>query len=130
MAIFDVLKTAAKVAQEAGKIELYDQIHEVSEKLLDQQKRLFELEEENKNLKEKLKIKGSLIPEGNFYWLIEDEKKDGPFCTKCWDSDGKLLRLHGQGPSGGLKCPNCNVYARHGQAQTFNPINHWKNSAL
>lgn len=129
MAIFDILKTAAKVAQEAGKIELYGQILEVYEKLLDQQKKIADLEENNKELRAHLEVQGKVLPEGNLYWLEEDGVKDGPFCTCCWDSEGKLLRLHKSPVSGRMHCPKCKTDAKPGAAQVFRPTDHRRNSA-
>lgn len=108
MAIFDVIKTAAKVAQEAGKIELYGQILEVYEKLLEQQKRIADLEEENGNLKKQLEMEDALIFERNAYWIGGDDKKEGPFCTKCKDAEGKLIRMRvGKYHFGWALCPGC-----------------------
>lgn len=122
MAIFDVLKTAAKIAQEAGKIELYGQILEVYEKLLEQQKRIADLESEKDELHKALEIAKSLVAEGNVYWAVEnDGRKDGPFCTCCWDSERALVRLHVNSNSGSAQCPKCKNYARSGQAQVFYP---------
>ena len=130
MVIFDVLKTAAKVAQEAGKIELYGQILEVYEKLLEQQKRIDELETDNKRLRKESEVKGNLVSEGNVYWLENDGVKDGPFCTCCWDSEHKLLRLHRNSVSSKMRCPKCNIVAIEGQVQVFRPIDHRRNSAM
>jgi len=95
MGIFEDLKSIGKVLQEAGKIDLYQKIREIQEKLSEYQKKIQNLEEENKELKEKLKIKENLIFENNVYWLKrENGNKDGPFCTRCWDKDNKLIRLY------------------------------------
>jgi len=130
MAIFDVLKTAAKVAQEAGKIELYGQILEVYEKLLDQQKKIDELEKKNKKLEDKLAIKGKLIADGNLYWLEDESGKDGPFCTCCWDSEQTLMRLHKATVSGRMHCPKCKTEGKSGKAIVFNASEPRRNSAL
>ena len=60
-------------------------------------------------MKERLKIKEKLIPENNAYWLKgENDSKDGPFCTRCWDKDNKLIRLYSS-PQRDLfgRCPEC-----------------------
>ncbi len=98
MSIFDVLKSTAKVLQEAGKLDLYQQILDAMDKLLEMQKKIVDLESENKDLKEKLRIKENLIYENNAYWINKEGKKEGPFCSRCWDKDMRLIRLH--------TCPN------------------------
>lgn len=121
MGIFDILKTAAKVAQEAGKIELYQQILEAQQVLLDQQKQIADLEESNKSLRTRLEIKGKLISEDNVYWIETTDKKDGPFCTCCWDSEEKLVRLHRRRNSGRVECPKCKNAAVPGQSHVTYP---------
>src|ERR1700677_3279566 len=94
MGVYDGLKDAAKVLQESGKIEQYRQILDAQQQMLEMQKKIRELETENKNLKEKLETKGKLRHDKNAYWLEEDGKNEGPFCTCCWDVDKKLVRMH------------------------------------
>lgn len=82
------------------------------------------LREENKNIKhlidnsvlsEKKKIKNSLKFEDNTYYRIDKAGKvlDGPFCSNCWDKDGKLIRLHESKKDYFKKeiwCPACKTY--------------------
>ena len=69
MAIFDELMSVGKVLNEAGKIEQYRQILEATEKLLDMQRKIEELEDKNKALKYQLEIKDHLIYEKDTYWV-------------------------------------------------------------
>jgi len=105
--IFEELKLAAKVLKEAGKIEQYKQILETLEKLLEMQKKIIDLENENRKLKGELITKENLIIENNAYWMLENDKKDGPFCTCCWDAEQKLIRMHPCGNPAFYNCPNC-----------------------
>lgn len=107
MAIFDELKSIGKVLQEAGKIEQYKQILEALEKLLAMQKKIADLEEENKDLKEKVKTKENLVYENNAYWKKEGDDKDGPFCSRCWDKNKDLVRIHPMGNPAYSQCPEC-----------------------
>ena len=68
-------------------------------KLGETQNAVYELVEENRALKEQLRemkaqreINDELQPHGNAYWRTKDDKRDGPFCMRCWDVDGKLVR--------------------------------------
>lgn len=108
MGIFNQLKSIAKILQEAGKIKQYQQILEVQEKLLEMQSKIQDLEKENSELKEKLKIKENLIYRNNVYWINNKDKEDGPFCPRCWDADKKLVRLQPFDKSDySYDCPNC-----------------------
>ncbi len=117
MGIFDILTTAANIAKESGKLELQGEILGVYEKLLEQQKKISDLEGENKTLKEKLEIKENLVYENNIYWIEKDNKRDGPYCTCCWDSEHKLIRLHTNTMTSRVHCPNCDTTVKHGLAQ-------------
>lgn len=107
MGIYEGLKDAAGILKEAGKIEQYRQILEVQEKLLEMQRQISELETENKTLKEKLDIKGQLMFENNSYWLVQDGKKDGPYCSCCWDDNRKTIRMQPCGNPAYFSCPKC-----------------------
>lgn len=127
MIAFNELKAVAKVLQEAGKIEQYQQILDAQKELLEMQNKIVNLETDNKRLRDEFEIKENLISEGNLYWIIKDGKKDGPFCTCCWDSERKLVRLHKSEVSGRAHCPKCNTVARAGTARIYRSINHIKN---
>lgn len=133
MAIFDELKSIGKTLQEAGKIELYGKILEIQERLLELQKRLLVLEGENKQLKEKLEIKESLIFENHAYWIKNGKEKDGPYCSCCWDNDKKTIRMQPTPDPAYFNCPKCGnknvlVYPEklahdiNGSEEDFNPF--------
>jgi len=93
MGIVDTVKELAILAQKVQNIELY-------QRLISFQSDVFALQEENRDLKdkvrqlsEKLDLQAKVVWEKPFYWLKESETKDGPFCQKCYDSDRKLIRL-------------------------------------
>lgn len=108
MSIFQTLKSIAEVLLEANKIEQYKQILEAQSQLLEMQESIYNLKSENTELKEKLIIKEKLIHDRNSYWIEQDEgKKDGPFCTGCWDNKNKLIRLETNDASVYCKCLVC-----------------------
>jgi hypothetical protein len=116
MSIFDVLKLAANYYKDSGKMELYNQTLEVQAQLLDMQNKITNLETDNKDLKEKLKIKEDLIYENNAYWINKEGKKKGPFCSRCWDKNKDLIRMplynqpkdsYGQPKFSLFVCPEC-----------------------
>lgn len=107
MSVFDELKSVAGVLQEAGKIEQYRQILDALRDLLELQKKISELENVNSELRSKLEIKENLIFEKNSYWLQNGEKKDGPFCSCCWDDDRKTIRMQPCGNPAYFDCPKC-----------------------
>jgi hypothetical protein len=82
------------------------------------------LKEENFKLKQQIEkqkdlddVRAKLIHEDNHYFLKNGNEKDGPYCTNCWDSDSKLIRLHKGNLYQGVQyytCPNCKTQTTTG----------------
>lgn len=112
MSVYDVIKDEVKIAQKVDNVELYRM-------LLDIQKESLDLLDENQKLKEKIgelednnKIGESLIFKDYFYYKIDDKDLKEPYCSNCWDSDKKLIRIHlNVRPMPGRihMCPNCKM---------------------
>ncbi len=106
MGIIDNAKDIAELIKKIGNMELY-------EKIISLRDEIFQLKEENLNLRENLKslkesqeIKSNMKYEPPYYWLEKDNKKDGPYCQKCYDDNGKLMRLQNHG-NGCWYCLTC-----------------------
>lgn len=57
-----------------------------------------------------LNIQKNAQYEKPFYWIIENNKKDGPFCQQCYDNERKLIRPLDHN-NGVWTCPTCkNIY--------------------
>ncbi len=65
-----------------------------------------EKEAEINELRKELEIKGNVSWEEPYYFLNVKDKKEGPFCQRCYDSDSKLIRLQGDG-EGWWQCKKC-----------------------
>ena len=111
MNIIDNIKSVAKIIQKADNIELYQKILDVQAEALEVVEENNKLREENGKLKEKLEIKKKLKYKDNAYWIESTDKKEGekdePFCSRCWDVDKNLVRLHPCGNPAFYNCPNC-----------------------
>lgn len=59
-----------------------------------------------KALEEAADISSKVKYQAPYYWLIEGESRDGPFCQQCYDHDGLLIRLQGSG-DGYWNCKTC-----------------------
>lgn len=93
MSIIDDTKKIMELIKKYNDAELY-------QKIVDLRDEIFELKEENLNLKEKIKnlveekkVSEKMFFEAPFYWKMDGDKKDGPYCQKCYDDDKKLIRL-------------------------------------
>lgn len=107
MGIIDRAKDVAELIKKYNDVELYS-------KIIDLRDEIFELKEDNLKLKEKIKaleeekkINGKMVYESPFYWWKDGEKKDGPYCQKCYDHNKELIRLQPL-KNGRWKCLECN----------------------
>jgi ribosomal protein L37AE/L43A len=58
-----------------------------------------------------LKIQNELEFEQPYYWKISGDKKDGPYCQKCYDENKKLIRLQDE-TNGSWRCLVCTSFFR------------------
>jgi antitoxin component of RelBE/YafQ-DinJ toxin-antitoxin module len=72
-----------------------DTLFYIREELLRVQDENQDLKKQIKELEENLDLKSKMKWKVPFYWLEENDKEDGPFCQKCYDTDGKLIRVQG-----------------------------------
>lgn len=67
-------------------------------------------------LQDRLNTKVSVYYEEPFYWKdLGDDKKDGPFCQRCYDTDSKLIRLIPRKSTNGSHiCTGCSCWYGQG----------------
>lgn len=96
--------------------DLFLQGKEESAKMIlqDLQEKYIETCDENTLLKTQLQeyedilyLAKNLEYDGNSYWLKTGTIKQGPFCQRCFDKDGLLIRLNEQGSK--WRCLTCGV---------------------
>jgi len=94
MSIIGDLKDIGMFLQKAGNADLYSKLIEIQEKAIEIMEKNRELKEENSKLLDALRIKNSLEFQDEVYWMKnKDGTLNGPYCPKCYDDEGKLLRL-------------------------------------
>lgn len=108
MDILDKIKTVVEVIQRSNDMDLYKRILDLQASIIQLSEENLKLRQEKAVLKEKSRIRQSLIFKNNVY-IIELEKGgyDGPFCPTCWDSKEQLVRLTTYGHSQYLSCKAC-----------------------
>jgi len=110
MSIIDTLKETVGLMQKIDNIDLY-------RRMLELQTQVMALFEENRSLKEQLATRAQLKFKKNAYWMNDD----GPFCSRCWDAESKLVRLHQQ--EGCVpRCPSCDHLAVDPDTRPPKPI--------
>ncbi len=106
MGFLDNIKAVAKTVQQIGNIELYQKILDLKSDAMDmlEENRKFRAELEEAN--QRLNIRDNLRFSFNMYYLPDkDGKRNGPFCSSCYDASQNLIRLHSY--KGFWGCPQC-----------------------
>jgi hypothetical protein len=94
MNIIESLKEAARIAAEMGQADLSKKIAEIQQPALEMVRENQRLKQYVGDLQQRLKHTSTLLFEKNCYWHDLGARKDGPFCSVCWDSNGRLIRPH------------------------------------
>ncbi|WP_374000298.1 hypothetical protein [Bdellovibrio bacteriovorus] len=98
-----------KLNEAEGKLklaDLYIALSDVKMNVADLKAAILDKDDEIKQLKEQLQLQDEMQYNGVFYFRALGEKKDGPFCAQCFDSEKKLIRLHNY-MSGWWECKTC-----------------------
>ena len=86
--------------------ELLSALADTKIQVADVQQVVIEKEKAIRELEERLDVKAKLKWEQPYYWVVDGENREGPFCQRCYDKDGKLIRLQGYG-GGHWDCKVC-----------------------
>lgn len=106
-----VIKTSSESLEKAEvKFQLAELISALAEtkmELAEIQSTIIQKDEQIKELQSQLSERDKLEYEAPYYWRVADDKKDGPFCQKCKDVDGLLVRLQSTTSKGYWSCKSC-----------------------
>lgn len=106
MSIIDNAKEISQLIKKYNDTELYQKITDLSYEI-------FDIKEENLSLKEKIKElekKDDIEKNISFYndiGYIKNKNTKIIYCTKCWDDEKKLIKLHHKARMGKYTCPKC-----------------------
>ena len=64
---------------------------------------------EIEELKKKLITKEAIVWEKPYYWVVDGDHQDGPYCQQCFDNGQKLIRLQAEG-TGFWRCRTCTAH--------------------
>jgi|SRR5271166_4378053 len=107
----DSLRERAKTSKDA---ELKENISNLYDHFLDLKETVLRIKEENAELRRTIAAQAEKprkpeiqqVGQTNYYFVGDD----GPYCQKCYDGKGKLVRLTPRGqyvPGWGRQCPLC-----------------------
>lgn len=108
MSLLDDVKSVAKTLNDIGKVDEYRKLLESWQTIMEMQESMQKIQKENSDLKEKLKIKSKLVKD-KFVYFLDEDKTQGPFCTRCWEKDQNLITLQkNKVGHWNFMCPECN----------------------
>ena len=106
MSLLPSYKEIGDLIKKGATIEAQEKIMELREAAMQLQHDNLELKQRVKDLEDRLAVRGQVVWEAPFYWREQNGKRDGPYCQKCYDTDGKFIRL--QVSSSGIgQCYTC-----------------------
>lgn len=86
-------KDIVELMKKGATVEAQEKIMELREAVIELQEENLVLRQEATDLRSQLKLKGEVQFDGAVYWRIEDGNRIGPYCQRCFDAEGKLIRL-------------------------------------
>jgi hypothetical protein len=92
-AVLDAIKKARDVAKRFKDADVQEILLEAQERALSLKEELLSLRAENLSLKEQLAAQVEVTFDGGAYWSDKDNSREGPFCSRCYDVDKRLVRL-------------------------------------
>ncbi len=96
--IVDHVKEIATLVQKYQNQELYQKIVDLRDEIFEMRESNLALKEQVRELKQRQDIEDQLTKEGNHYYHKHPTKgRMGPYCSTCWDADGKLISLQQRG---------------------------------
>lgn len=97
MGWYDAIKDGISIAQKADNIDLISKLLEAQKEIQDMQQENFELKSRIKDLEEiekkEIKYNGNRTA---IYEVKNDGKEEGPYCCTCWEDKRKLITVHEQ----------------------------------
>jgi len=106
--VLEDVKSLASTIQKIDNIELYRKILDLQAEIMKLLEEKAASAEETRALRERLAIREALVFRQDCYWRgTGGGEQDGPFCSNCWDSGGKLIRMHRLGNPKYRECPAC-----------------------
>ena len=116
--------TAVDLIKKGAQVEAQAQIQKLQEQYLELHAKNLELKQELLEAQTKLREQEDLVFEDPFFFLVRGEDKDGPFCPRCWQGDGRKCRIVATPDSygGSHQCQVCD--SCYGKGKTIERSDH------
>jgi hypothetical protein len=104
-----MFSTAVELIKKGSQMEAQAQIQRLQEQYLGLHAENLEIKQELLDLKAKYTEQKNMVFDEPFFFELVGERRDGPFCPRCWQRDGKKCRVVNTPDSyhGSQKCGVC-----------------------
>ena len=106
MGLYDGIKDAAKLVQQADNIELYRKLLDLSVQALDMQAEIAKLKQENEDLKRVSDVEKEIVYYEDAFVTKKSDVIPIKYCTACWVDKRKLIPIQDQ-QYDNYECPLC-----------------------
>jgi hypothetical protein len=108
-AAIDLLKVIRGQAQQAENMEIEREILDMQSEVNALVAAVNELQAENEELRQRAKLREEMEYDSGerAYYRVEEGSREGPFCPKCFDTDGRAARMRRSSNSRTLLCHSC-----------------------
>ena len=106
MGVIETMKDIGVLVQKLDNMDLVKRLVELQEQIYAVVSENRDVKEENRALREKLNTREQLVFRKNAYWKGDE----GPFCSRCFDAEGALVRMHTRAEFN-PQCPKCATVA-------------------
>lgn len=107
MAIYEIIKDCINVAQKADNIPLVQSLIDAQKQLLDLINENDNLKRENRELKENKIMLDRIVRHSDAYITLKDDPENLIYCSCCFDKDKKLVQAQTDEDDGRYWCPVC-----------------------
>jgi hypothetical protein len=87
--------------------ELIDALADAKIEIADFKELMSDKDNEMSELKKLLLVQQKVTWQEPYYFKVEGDNKDGPFCQRCYDVDTQLVRLQSPHKNGFWNCTQC-----------------------
>jgi hypothetical protein len=125
-------KTSLKDAETKYKLaELISALAEAKIELAQVQETLQTQAAQIRKLEEKSAFLRKMTYEAPYYWNIDGDARDGPYCQRCWDEKQLAVRLQSRS-NGSWKCTSCGTFVTDrdhvSPSNSYEPAGDWVNA--
>ncbi len=93
MEITDIGKQVLRAIQESDSVAASQLVLELQSKALELKDQNYDLRKRVDELEQRISLVNEMTFDGKVYWRGEGDDREGPYCQRCLDGEGRAIRL-------------------------------------